>query len=199
MRNGKYANRNSKKVTVTLLALVLVLGCAIGGTIAWLTDDAGPVTNTFTVGDINIDLNETTGTQYKIIPGGESAKDPKLTVQSGSEKCYVYAYVENNLALNNSIVVTPDINSTDWIEVAKVTGADGTTKVLYRYKEIVDATSASVELPVFTKVGYADTITKGDINTLNNKTIIVNGFAHQSDNTTQDVADAAAKAHFSMT
>ena len=49
----------STKVFLSLLALVLVVGCAVGGTIAWLTAKTDPVVNTFTYGKINIALTET--------------------------------------------------------------------------------------------------------------------------------------------
>ena len=46
MKKGKYASNRSTKPVALLLAMVLVLGIAIGGTIAWLTDSTGTVTNT---------------------------------------------------------------------------------------------------------------------------------------------------------
>ena len=62
MKNGKYCNGKKSlnmKPLAVLLALTLLVGCAIGGTIAWLTAQTGEVVNTFTVGDINIKLEET--------------------------------------------------------------------------------------------------------------------------------------------
>jgi len=170
-----------------VLCLVLVLGLTIGGTIAFLTDKTETLTNTFTVGDISITLTETT-TDYKIVPGGESAKDPVITVKSGSEKCYVYALVENNLVVEGTVVGTPNIDTTKWTAV----GTNG-TKTLYRYNEVVDAASADQELAVFTKVSYANTLTAEQVATLANKTILVSGYAHQKDNTDQATADTAAK------
>lgn len=82
----------STQVFVSLLALVLVLGCAVGGTIAWLTAETAPVVNTFTVGDINITLAETTS-GYKIVPGVDIAKDPKVTVLKNSEACWLFVTV----------------------------------------------------------------------------------------------------------
>lgn len=83
----------STKVFLSLLALVLVVGCAVGGTIAWLTATTEPVVNTFTYGKIKIDLTETTGTEYKIIPGVNISKDPKVTVKAGSEACWLFVKV----------------------------------------------------------------------------------------------------------
>ena len=192
MRSKKSA---SQKLTVVLLSVILVLCCTIGGTLAWLSAESQTVTNTFTVGDINISLAETTGENYKILPGGESDKNPEVTVQLGSEKCYVYVLIDNTVVLNNAVVATPDISADDW-QVVQTSG----TKTLYRYKEVVDAMDAEKTLPVFTKVTYADTISKDDITTLTNTKIIINAFAHQSENIdNESVADDAAKDHFGMT
>jgi len=84
----------SSKLFVMMLALVLVFGCAVGGTIAWLTAETDPVVNTFTYGDIDITLDETTGSDYKIIPGVNISKDPKVTVKAGSEACWLFVKVE---------------------------------------------------------------------------------------------------------
>lgn len=83
----------STKVFLSLLALVLVVGCAVGGTIAWLTATTEPVVNTFTYGKIEIKLTETTGNAYKIIPGVNISKDPKVTVIGGSEACWLFVKV----------------------------------------------------------------------------------------------------------
>ena len=83
----------STKVFLSLLALVLVVGCAVGGTIAWLTATTEPVVNTFTYGKIKIELTETTGAEYKIIPGVNISKDPKVTVIGGSEACWLFVKV----------------------------------------------------------------------------------------------------------
>lgn len=176
-----------KKATIAVVAFALVLCFAIGGTLAWLSDESETVTNTFTVGDIDITLTETTGEDYKIIPGGKEGKNPKVTVEATSEKCYVYVLVDNTVRINDTVVATPNIDTNNWIEVSK-----SGTKTLYRYNEIVDASTAAQERFVFTEVTYADTITKDNIDALNDTTIVITAYAHQSENTTQDAADAAA-------
>ena len=82
-----------KKSLALVLALAMIVVCVVGGTLAWLTATTGSVTNTFTYGDINITLAETTGTSYKMIPGYTIDKDPKVTVLAGSEKCYLFVKV----------------------------------------------------------------------------------------------------------
>lgn len=85
----------STKTLVALLSLVLLLGCSLSGTLAWLADKTDPVTNTFTVGDIDITLVETT-TDYKIVPGVNIAKDPKVTVEADSEACWLFVKVDED-------------------------------------------------------------------------------------------------------
>lgn len=82
-----------KKTVALLLSLVLVFGVVAGGTFAWLTQKTAPVINTFTYGDINIGLGETTGNDYKIIPGVNIKKDPKVTVEADSEACWLFVKV----------------------------------------------------------------------------------------------------------
>lgn len=90
-----------KKKLTTVLAIVLVVALSVAGTYAYLTDTTGPVVNTFTVGNVNIDLTETFNTdtnndnkpdawQAQLIPGKEYTKDPVVTVKGGSEKCYLF-------------------------------------------------------------------------------------------------------------
>lgn len=79
---SNHANRRRSvgmKTFVAMLALVLVIGCAVGGTVAWLVSSTNAVVNTFTYGDINITLGETTGSDYTIIPGVNIDKNPKVT------------------------------------------------------------------------------------------------------------------------
>ena len=63
MAKGKYvakhAGRVNMKPLALILALVLTIGGVIGGTVAWLIATPDPVINTFTYGDINIELDET--------------------------------------------------------------------------------------------------------------------------------------------
>ena len=84
-----------KKKLTTVLAIVLVVALSVAGTYAYLTDKTGPVVNTFTVGNVNIDLTETT-TDYKMIPGMTIHKDPMVTVKENSEDCWLFVKVEKS-------------------------------------------------------------------------------------------------------
>ena len=59
----------STKVFVLLLAVMLLLGCTVGGTVAYLMNKSATVTNTFSTSNIQIELKETTGNDYKLVPG----------------------------------------------------------------------------------------------------------------------------------
>ena len=76
-----------KRVIAVLIAVVLIVGAVAGSTLAWFTDYTDPVVNTFTVGDIDIGLVETTGEEYKMVPGHYVDKNPVVTVVKYSEKC----------------------------------------------------------------------------------------------------------------
>jgi len=88
MKRGNHSKSRGSKALVLILAFILIVGAAIGTTLAYLTDKEA-ITNTFTVGNIAIDLEETT-TNYKMIPGQPIAKDPVVTVLGGSEDCWLF-------------------------------------------------------------------------------------------------------------
>ena len=194
-----------KKLIIAVLAIMLVVCISIGATLAYLFVKTDPVVNTFAYGDINIELKEhkyedgdltseevTANKTYKIIPGVTEEKDPFVRVKSGSEKCYVYVTVENSVKLDDGTVVASvniNNNNDDWESVD--TNGDTT---LYRYKEIVDASSEAKTLPVFTEVSYdAVKIRKDNIAQVKDDTITVIAYAYQATNVEQTVADAAVK------
>lgn len=104
--------KKNKKIIASLLALVLVIGASIFGTLAYLQDKSEEVKNTFTVGDVQIKLDEADvdvygkkvsedrvlGNEYKLIPGHSYIKDPTVTVEAGSEESYIRMLVTINNA-----------------------------------------------------------------------------------------------------
>ncbi len=91
-----------KKTLALVLALTLLVAGVVGGTLAWLTDQTAEVKNTFTVGDINIGLTETTA-DYKMVPGNTIAKNPTVTVKADSEACWLFVKVTESTDLKNFI------------------------------------------------------------------------------------------------
>lgn len=85
-----------KKRLIWLIAAALVLAVGIGSTVAYLIASSNTLENTFTVGNVGLTLHETTGTRYKLAPGVTLAKDPRITVQAGSDACYVFVQVQSS-------------------------------------------------------------------------------------------------------
>lgn len=116
--------------TLILAACAMLLVCAtVVGTLAWLTDTTAEVKNTFTVGNINIDLAETTGDTYKMVPGNTIDKDPTATVKEGSEDCYLFVKLEKSANFDNFMTYTvadgwtqlPDVDGVYYRKVTNVT------------------------------------------------------------------------------
>lgn len=153
------ANRRrgvSTRAFVALLALVLVIGCVAGGTVAWLVAKTGPVVNTFTYGDINIGLTESTGTSYKIIPGKDISKDPKVTVKANSEACWLFVEVKEEGTFVTGVTYSI---ATGW------TQGDGTKIPANVYYRAVDAVTADTDFGVLkdNKVIVSENLTKEEI------------------------------------
>ena len=92
-----YAKKKSlsMKVVVLLLAVVLLIGCVAGGTLAYLMTKSATVTNTFVAGEIGtLSLAETTGNSYIVTPGVDITKDPVVTFKGNNVAAYVFLKVE---------------------------------------------------------------------------------------------------------
>lgn len=185
-----------KKSIIIILTLSVVLLLVAGGTIAWLTAQDS-VTNTFTVGKIAITLAEPewSDDSNKIYPGAVIDKNPTVTVTANSEDCYVYVMIDNMLNDTLTGAVTLDIDTTNWTWIM----TNG-SKQLYRYSSIVALNTADQPLqPVFNTVTVSTTVVdETNIAGLNNKTIEIKAFAHQSNAITQANADIAAMTHFGL-
>lgn len=117
-----------KKTVALLLALTLVVGVVAGGTIAWLVDQTGTVTNTFTVGDVNVELTETGidnkgEKSFQLIPGTSYAKDPKVTIKANSVACYLFVRFDEVNDPENYLDYISTLTTNGW---TKLTGAKDT-------------------------------------------------------------------------
>lgn len=171
-----------KKIALSIAAIALVICCAVGGTLAWLTDKTGPVTNTFTVGNIDITLAESENLDLKMVPGNTITKDPKVTVEGGSEDCWLFVKVEKSA--NFDTFMTYAIAS-GW---TALTGVDG---VYYREVAASDNDQAFAVL-ADDQVTVKDTVTKAMMDNLTSSgatlpTLTFTAYAVQKDN----IADEA--------
>lgn len=131
-----------RKILILTLSLTLLVLAAVGGTLTWLQAKTDPITNTFVAGDIKLELKENTGNEYKMVPGAEIAKDPRVIVKAGSEKCYIFVKLEK----------TGDFDAFLTYAVA-----DGWTvldeikypNIYYRIENAVDANKPVDEEPTF--------------------------------------------------
>lgn len=134
-----------KKITLTVICAVLSCVCLIGTTFAWLTDKTGTVTNTFTVGNVDIDLSETTGTTYKMVPGAEINKDPKVTVVGGSEACWLFVkIVETNNTFNTDQKFISYTKGSAWT-LHSTSTVDGVTTSIYYIKVDANPSTGTVD------------------------------------------------------
>lgn len=210
---------NSKKLTVVLLSIILVLCCTIGGTLAWLTDTTPVVTNTFSVGDVTLTLKESPITvnsdgtisygtpaenvsnQYPALPGATYKKDPVVTVDANSEKCYLFVKFEYTTAASTYYTFTSNLNTTnDWTKLDSASSVDSTTgittEVWYR---TVDKSTTDTSYDLLADLGgsYAeditlavktDAVTNDTVDEASAQKLVYTAYAVQYDN----VADAAA-------
>ena len=178
-----------KKFLITLsvvaCALLLVVG-SIAGTIAYLTSQ-DTVTNTFTVGNVEITMDETDvdvygkkdtetrvkGNTYKLLPGHSYIKDPVIHVKKGSEECWLFVKVVDQLSdIEESKTVEEQLTENGW---TKLGGADN---VWYHAKVDARAATADVDVKVFENFNVKD---DADVSTYAGKTIVVTAYAIQAD------------------
>ena len=142
MKKGKYAKRTPfVKTLAVAMVLVTLIGCAIGGTLAWLTAETQQVVNTFTVGNIKIELDETntdggegaperdTENSYKMIPGWTITKDPVATVLANSEDCYLFVELVEDKGVVTYKNAAGENVTTKWSDFLTYRIADGWTLV----------------------------------------------------------------------
>lgn len=184
MAKGKYeaARRSSAKLLAAILAVILVFGGVVGGTVAWLIDQSQDVVNTFTYGDINIDLEETDSddedtdpdkNEYEMIPGQPIEKDPTVSILADSENCWVFVKLVKTDNFDDFLTYTI---GDGWAALQQV-NTDGTPMVdaegnpvyvegvYYRYQGETTET-VSYEVLKDDQVTVLETVTKEMLNAL---------------------------------
>lgn len=186
------AMRRMRKYLLIVACIALVAGLAIGGTIAWLSAKTGEVVNTFTVGNIDIKLEEhdylpetntlnkaegvetvQTNDDYKIIPGVDLPKDPFVTVKAGSEACYVFVQIKESenwpTRDNGKISWSADLGEGKWQQLymydengVTATAVEG---VYFIEQAAISADSADVVYPVLAndKITVSSNLTKYEV------------------------------------
>ena len=181
--------KKSKAILMVVCAMLLV-AASIMGTLAYLTSQAS-VTNTFSVGNVLITLDETdvdnttadaerdTRNSYKLMPGLTYTKDPIIHVDSNSEKCYLFVKVVNEIAAieaEGDSAVAAQMAAKGWTCIDEANG-------IYVYGNATAPTevAARENIPVFDTFTVADTVDNATLANYAGKTIVVTAYAIQAD------------------
>ncbi len=199
-------NKTTKSMLIVLSVILLVTG-AVMGTVAYLTDRQ-EVVNTFTVGNVDITLDETDvnedgepipgadrvpGNEYHLIPGKSYVKDPTLTVVAGSEESYIRMMVTINCISELKAIFGDDFLPENYVEgwnpavwsCASVSedSVNNTATYEFRYYKAVDAYESQDDIvlePLFTSFTMPGEVNNAQLATLDNLEITVVGHAIQT-------------------
>lgn len=216
----KKNTRKLKKAALLLCSAVLLVCISIGATVAYLTS-TDKVTNTFTVGNVKITLDEAKvdangakvkdeegndvarvqANSYKLMPGHTYTKDPMIHVDAASENCWLFVKVENGIAAieDANKTIAAQMTANGWTLVENTTN-------IYKYKETV---SGGANIPVFGEFAISNAVIGGMkpittdgagddgklyLDEYKNAKIVITAYAIQADGfTTPEAAWTAAK------
>lgn len=180
-----------KKLLCALCVIALV-AVSVMGTLAYLVDEE-EVVNTFTVGDVDITLDEAevdengvpvqgadrvTGNEYHLIPGQTYVKDPTVTVAAGSEEAYVRMLVTITKFSELKAIFGDDFlpenyvtgwDAAKWPCVGITDNGDNTVTYEFRYHTTVgnrESTDDLVLEPLFTAFTLPGTVDGEQLKTL---------------------------------
>lgn len=198
----KLGGEKMKKLKLlVLLAVVLVIGTfTLDNTLA-LANEKETATNTFSVGKISMKLEETIkgvgeNGAYLLAPGVATQKNPTITIEKGSEPCYVFAYIDHTFQAEDwGDTIKVDMNQEDWLPV-EVAGE--VVPNMYRYKEVVDLSKSSGVLTVFENVSIKKEVNKDKLTELSKGTLTVKAYAHQQENVDLNTVIENAYAFFTQ-
>ena len=183
--------KTRSKVLSLVLAGTLVVSAGMFGTLAYLTDTA-EVTNNFTVGKVDITLDEAKvnvdgeivpeadrvmSNNYKLMPGGNYTKDPTVHVTGDSEDSYLFVKVENGIAgIEDGETVSTQMDNNGWDLV------DGTENIyVYTQEGTIASVEGGTDVSVFEEFTIKEDVTNKELDECKGKTIIVTAYAIQAD------------------
>lgn len=206
-----------KKKIVSLSLIVALIAIIAGGTYAYFTDNTETATNTFTVGNVDIELTESetknggrevvtedrlvdenfTGNEYHLVPGAKYIKNPKVWVKENSEPSYVFIKIENQL--NDFVKTQLESQMVDngWEKVERVILPDGEmAENVWGYKDIVETSDKEIPLPIFSEFTIDPNADRDKLVGNEKKNIVINAFAIQSEAVEKGQAGQLAVEHF---
>ena len=200
-KGRRHSRRNTRLLLVSVLAIVITLACAVGGTLAWLVSASDPVVNTFTYGDINITLTETdtddgdgnkNTNEYTMMPGAPIEKDPLVTVKQGSEACWLFVKLEKSDNFDDFMTYAMEEG---WVQLKDETGAE-IKGVFFRRMAAEDTAAADKTYQVIKDdtITVKDRVTKEELNALDDTTypsLTITAYAVQQVGFEPEVTDGA--------
>ena len=189
--------KTRSKAFLLMLCAVSLVTASVLGTMAYLTSTA-EVKNTFAVGSVSITMDEEDvdndsdtsdnvtvdgvvrdkANSYKLMPGHTYTKDPIIHVGSGSEDCYLFVKVVDEISeIEADTTVAAQMANMGWVKV------DGTENV-YVYtidKQNPAAVTASADVTVFESFTVRGDVTGSVLEGYKDKTITVTAYAVQKD------------------
>lgn len=168
----------NNKVLVLVASIALALACTVGATLAWLTASTDTVTNTFTTSDIGVTLKETE-TGFKMIPGYTIAKDPKVTVTTGSVECWLFVKVEKSANFDTYLAYEIADGWTEGTGTGE--GKNGVPEGVYYRKVTTSDIGKTYSVLKNDQVSVKSTVTKADMTNAktNNPTLTFTAYASQ--------------------
>lgn len=151
-------NKKLRRILLTVCSAALLVCVTVGATVAYLTSTK-TVTNTFTVGKVDIVLDEAdvkpdgtyetnkdarvTENEYHLVPGHTYIKDPVVHVAANSEDCWLFVKLENDLKdIIDTTTIENQITAKGWTVLDADNG-------IYAYNTKVTKSSTIQNFPVF--------------------------------------------------
>lgn len=206
-------NLKLRKILLTICSAMLLVTLSVGATFAYLTSQAS-VTNTFTVGNVKITLDETdvddstadadrdTANTYKLYPGQTYVKDPTIHIDDASEKAYLGLVITvSNTADADAFFAKYDItkvleglstNNSEWKVASNTVANDVRTYVLIKSTIISGSTE---DIVLFKNIKVPSEATNEEIALLNDVQLGITAYAVQAEGFNS--ADEALNAGFS--
>ncbi|MGN1133001.1 MAG: SipW-dependent-type signal peptide-containing protein [Oscillospiraceae bacterium] len=196
--------KTRRKTILLAICAAALVAVSVFGTMAYLTSK-DEVKNTFTVGNVQIKLDEAKvddngkaiagegaervkENSYKLVPGKNLDKDPTVTVLKNSEDSYVRVLVTINKksALDKIGIKMTDVfegyDSNKWVFNGQKNNNDDTMTYEFRYSKAVSAADTDVALPaLFTGIKVPENLTGEQIADLEGLNIKVTAEAIQTE------------------
>lgn len=202
-------NKKLRRILLTVCSAALLVCVTVGATVAYLTSTE-TVTNTFTVGQVKISLDEAkVGTDgkaitgegamrvqansYKLMPGGEYDKDPTIHIDDSSEEAYLRVKVavtnttkvdalfqEKGYAEAGITSILEGLDLTKW-DITSTVENDVRTYVLTLKANDGKISGKTADIVLFSKVKVPSDFTNNDILELNETKITITADAIQAD------------------